>query len=412
MKTFVRGGSLLACLLTAMAAQAATPESTTQGTLSFGARYRHESVDQDNALRNANADTLRLRLGYRTATWHGFSAFAEADYTARLGASHYNDTRNGATGYSVIGDPEGAEINQALLRYASKRVSVQGGRQRLVFDNQRFVGGSAWRQNEQTYDGGWLQWTPLDRFALDYAYIDNINTVFGPDAPTPASTTTAGNIEGRSHLLHAQLKLSPALVLTGYEYRLGLHNIAVAAGAPLGTLSSRTTGLRASGQAKGFSYAAEYARQRDWDDNPWQLDSRYSLLELGYTYKQVQAKVGQERLGAGSGAGNRAFQTPLATKHAFQGWADVFLTTPADGLRDRYVGVTANAGGQWQAWFHDFHDDRNHARLGRELNLSWGHAVPGVKGLDALIKVARYRSRDERRTVDTDKLWLQLDYRY
>ena len=46
-------------------------------------------------------------------------------------------------------------------------------------------------------------------------------------------------------------------------------------------------------------------------------------------------------LGGDNGSGNRAFQTPLATKHAFQGWADQFLTTPADGIEDAYLGVTA-----------------------------------------------------------------------
>ncbi len=410
MNAILRGWPLLACALAVTGAQAATPDANS-GALSMSARYRHESVDQDNALRSAQADTLRLRLGYRTPVWHGFSALAEADYVGHLDSTHYNSTRNGSIHRSVIADPDGAEINQALLRFATKQGSVQAGRQRITFDNQRFIGAVAWRQNEQTFDGGWLQWTPGDRFVLDYVYIDNVNTVFGPDAPYPASTTTVGNIHGDSHLLRGQVRIAPALTLVGYQYRLDMDNIAVAAGAPLGTLSSKTSGLRATGQAKGFSYAAEYARQSELDGNPWQLDSRYSLLELGYSHAWLQAKIGQERLGAGTGVGNRAFQTPLATKHIFQGWADLFLTTPADGLRDRYAGITAKGGGQWQAWYHDFHDDRSGARFGRELDLSYGRAIPGVKGLDGLIKLARYRSADAR-TVDTDKLWLQLDYRY
>src|SRR3546814_12023345 len=36
----------------------------------------------------------------------------------------------------------------------------------------------------------------------------------------------------------------------------------------------------------------------------------------------------------GSDAGVFAFQTPLATLHKFQGWADLFLTTPSAGVRD------------------------------------------------------------------------------
>ena len=126
----------------------------------------------------------------------------------------------------------------------------------------------------------------------------------------------------------------------------------------------------------------------------------------------MKSTLGYEVLGAGeSGPGNRAFQTPLATKHAFQGWADQFLTTPADGLRDAYAGVVVPlAGGKAQAWYHDFRSDRGSYRYGREFNLSWERAVPQLKGLSVLLKAARYRSSDELRTRDADKLWVQLQY--
>ncbi|HXF15821.1 MAG TPA: hypothetical protein VN496_02395 [Burkholderiales bacterium] len=39
----------------------------------------------------------------------------------------------------------------------------------------------------------------------------------------------------------------------------------------------------------------------------------------------------------GSNNGQYAFQFPLATNHLFQGWADVFLTTPRQGIRDSYL---------------------------------------------------------------------------
>ena len=111
--------------------------------------------------------------------------------------------------------------------------------------------------------------------------------------------------------------------------------------------------------------------------------------------------------------GNRAFQTPLGTKHAFQGWADMFLTTPADGLQDRHAGLTAPLfGGTLQAWYHDFVADRGGAGLGRELDLSYAHALPWSKRLSGLVKLARYRADAAGPTVDTDKAWLQLQYTY
>lgn len=82
-------------------------------------RYRYEHVDQDNALEHANAQTLRTRVGFQTGKWYGLSALVEADNVSRLGDAAYNSTRNGQTDYSVVADPDGSEINQALLRYAT-----------------------------------------------------------------------------------------------------------------------------------------------------------------------------------------------------------------------------------------------------------------------------------------------------
>ena len=47
-----------------------------------------------------------------------------------------------------------------------------------------------------------------------------------------------------------------------------------------------------------------------------------------------------QRIMLGSDGGVAAFQTPLATLHAFNGWADLFLTTPARGLRAWWASVT------------------------------------------------------------------------
>jgi hypothetical protein len=368
-------------------------------------RYRYEHVDQDNALNNANAQTLRTRVGFQSGKWYGLSALIEADNVSRIGDASYNSTRNGQSDFSVVADPDGSEINQALLRYDHALGNAVVGRQRINLDNQRFVGGVAWRQNEQTYDGVLGQLKPLDGLTLTYAYIDNINSIFGPGNGRFDAAGNPANIEGHSHLLNAQYLVMPELTATVYQYRLGLDNLAG------GGQSSKTTGLRLNGAISGVSYALEYARQSDYADNPQDLDSEYYLAELGYTLKGVTLKGGYEILGGDSGPGNRAFQTPLATKHAFQGWADTFLLTPADGIEDAYVGFTAPLlGGNLQAWYHDFRAERGSSQYGEEIDLAYGHAIPGVKGLTGLVKYARYDADDF--AVDTDKLWLQAQYSY
>ncbi|TXJ01784.1 MAG: hypothetical protein E6Q31_03255 [Aquabacterium sp.] len=394
------------------------------GKVNVDARYRYEHVDQDNPLNNANAQTLRTRLTVQSGKWYGLSGLVEADNVSRIGDASYNSTRNGQKDFSVVADPDGSEINQALMRYDFKKGNVVAGRQRILLDNQRFIGGVAWRQNEQTFDGVLGQVKPLTGMTLTYGYIDNVNTIFGPDDNRYDTIANPANIEGHSHLFNAQYILmrdrrgAPQLTLTGYSYLLGLDNIATTAAAPLGSLSSRTNGLRATGAIGPFSLVGEYAQQQDYADNPMDLDSEYYLAELGYTWQGVVFKGGYEVLGGDEGVGNRAFQTPLATKHLFQGWADVFLTTPADGIEDAYVGVTAPLlGGQVQAWYHDYSAEQGSDSYGDEINLSYGRPIPAVPGLVALVKYASYdadtpKLRGNVANVDTDKLWLQLQYTY
>ncbi|WP_394233891.1 hypothetical protein [Pseudomonas anguilliseptica] len=369
------------------------------------ARYRYEHVDQDNPLKHANAQTLRTRVGVQSGKWYGLSALIEADNVSRIGDASYNETRNGQSEYSVVADPDGSEINQALLRYDHQYGSAVLGRQRINLDNQRFVGGVAWRQNEQTYDGALAQLKPLDGLTLTYAYIDNINSIFGPGNGRYDSAANPANIVGHSHLLNAQYILMPELTATAYQYRLGLDNLTA------GSQSSKTTGLRLNGAVKGLSYVLEYAQQSEYADNPLDLDSDYYLAELGYSLKGVALKAGYEVLGGDEGPGNRAFQTPLATKHAFQGWSDIFLMTPAGGVKDAYAGVTAPLlGGSLQAWYHDFRAEQGSSQYGEEINLSYAHPIPGVKGLVGLVKYASYDADDF--AVDTDKAWLQVQYSY
>lgn len=375
-------------------------------------RYRYEHVDQQGMARDAHAHTLRARVGYRTGTRDGWSALAEVDGVGRLGGEH-NDTRNGLRQYPVVPDPPGTEVNQALVRHAGDRHAFTAGRQRINLGNQRFVGGSAWRQNEQTYDGVRVQFSPTAAISVDYTWLEGINTIFGPHDSAATSRANLSDIEGHGQLLQAGWKVSQALALTGYHHRIELEGAAVTATAPPGTLSSRTTGVRLAGKQGAWSYAAEYARQRDLDPNPWHLDSRYWLAEVGYALRGATVRVGYESLGGGEGAGNRAFQTPLGTKHLFQGWADVFATTPAQGVDDAYAGaVVPLAGGSLQAWYHDFSPQHGGGSYGQEIDLAYAHPIPGVKGLGAMVKLARYRSDDAVRTADTDKLWVQVQYAY
>ncbi|MEO7252478.1 MAG: hypothetical protein ABIW30_07720, partial [Arenimonas sp.] len=107
------------------------------------------------------------------------------------------------------------------------------------------------------------------------------------------------------------------------------------------------------------------------------------------------------------GNGSHALQTPLATLHAFNGWADKFIVTPADGLEDAYFAASGKFRKlTWTVAAHDYRADHGGQHYGREWNLSF--AAPLHKGWNGLIKLAEYRSDSYAR--DTRKFWVQLEY--
>src|SRR5437868_3122510 len=86
-----------------------------------------------------------------------------------------------------------------------------------------------------------------------------------------------------------------------------------------------------------LTLALSYARQSDYGRNPVRFAADYVAGEAGLAYRSLTLTGGWEKLG--SDGGRAAVQTPMATLHKFDGWADLFLTTPANGLRDLYAGA-------------------------------------------------------------------------
>ena len=197
-------------------------EAITGGEAKLNLRYRYEFVDQDGFTEDANASTIRARLNYTTGDFSGWLAFLEFD---ALGEVLFDDFNSGAgtspdrTQFPVVADPEGTDLNQAYLQYAKENVTVRVGRQRINLDNQRFVGGVGWRQNEQTYDSISVTFKPVEATQLFYSYINKVNRIFGDDVP-------AGDHDNNTHLLNLSHKFSKGK-LTGYYYGLDNDDLAV-----------------------------------------------------------------------------------------------------------------------------------------------------------------------------------------
>lgn len=382
-------------LPTTSVAEAAITEAITGGKVSGDFRYRFEMVDQDNPAREkeAGASTLRSRLGYGTGDYQGFGAYLEFEDITVIGEERFDSTVNGLGQYPVVADPETTEVNQAYLSYSGiPDTTAKFGRQRIILDNARFVGNVGWRQNEQTYDAFTLKNTSLPDTTLFYGYVSNVNRIFSDESPV-------GNTNLEAHLLNASYKGLGFATLTGYAYLLDFVD------AP--SASNQTLGVRFAGGndlSEGFKllYAVEFAQQSDYQDGDSDIDADYSLFELGAKFSGVTAKVGLETL-SGDGEPGSGFSTPLATLHAFNGWADQFLGTPADGLEDLYVSIGGKLSGvKLLAVFHDYSSDNGSTDYGSEFGLL--AAKKFGKHYTVLAKYASY-SADEHND-DIDKLWL------
>ncbi len=128
-------------------------------------------------------------------------------------------------------------------------------------------------------------------------------------------------------------------------------------------------------------------------------------MELGGAVAGVTAKIGYEVL---EGDGTVSLQTPLATLHAFNGWTDQFLSTPADGLEDLYFSVAGMVKGvKLLAAYHDFEGNDS----GDDFGSEWG--IAAVKSFGKTYKLsakyASYSAGDLAGKVDTDKLWLSAE---
>ncbi len=366
-----------------------------QSKLDLDFRYRYEFVDQDGFVKDANASTLRTRLAYRSADWNKFGFLIEFDDIRPIGNDLYNSTRNGITDRPVVADPKGTLVNQALILYKGiENTVIRAGRRRITLDNHRFIGDVVWRQNDQTYDGLSLTNTSLPKTTIEYAYIDSVNRIFGPDSGTPPA-----NFESDSHILNANYDWTPNWDVTAYAYFLDFED---ALSSSNSTVGIRINGSHAVSDSTSARYTMEYAHQNDYGGNPNNYSADYVLLEGALTMGGITGKLGYEILEGGS---VQAFQTPLATLHAFQGWADKFLTTPVDGIEDLYFSIgTKVHGANVSLVYHRFSPELGGPDYGSEWDLVI--KKPFAKRYALVFKYANYNARSF--GADTEKAWIML----
>lgn len=384
------------------------------GAVKIDMRYRFENVNQDDVVntttglplpkasqpRTANANTIRTRFGILTPTFYGIQGYVEYAGTHVL-QSDYNNGKGNKPWFSVIPDPDVNRLNQLWLSYSDiPDTVIKGGRQRINFDDQRFIGSVAWRQQENMYDSVLITNKSVKNLAINAGYIGNIANILG--------TTDKIN----APILNINYAIPDYGNLIGYAYWLGYteaHNA---------NKSSQTYGIRFINPEKpkkffdnySLLYTAEWAIQKDYTNSPVKYETNRFNLMGGFTAYNFSFQGAMEQLN-GHGV-NQTFTTPLGTNHAFQGWADLFLTTPKDGIRDVFGTVTGkfleNDSLEMTGAYHAFSDDTGKINYGKEWNFQALQKFG--KHYSVLAKYAYFDGSGyafSPNATDTQRVWVQ-----
>lgn len=387
-------------------------EALTEGKPTINLRLRYENVDQEGKKETGEAFTLRSLIGWKTKPFHDFSVTAEVYGLSPLN-DDYNDLKKGSpiasrTKYPVIADPEDYDFHQLYLEWTGiPDSSIKLGRQGMVLDNWRYVGDIRFRQNWQVFNGLSFVNKSLPDTEIELAHYEQVKQI--------TTKIENANIE----IANVKYNFTPTTSLVGYGYLIDWNGRAQEA------KSNKTFGLRLDGSQKlddnwKVLYTAEYAKQDDYKDGSKLIDNDYYRVGAGAGYGDWFLRVDQEKL-----SGNRdgkAFQTPLGTNHLFQGWADVFLVTPNEGIEDTIL----IAGGKVmdatiKAEYHFINSDRNFAKVGGGTGDSYGKEFDlGIyykftKQISGSVEYANFKEDDKyngARKTDIEKFWITAIYAF
>ena len=388
------------------------------GQTNFSLKARYESVETPTtpAVGQAKAMTMGYRFGYETGAYHDFAVNVQAQGV--WGNKQYADGQSNSTqapGLNTVNDPAGVNLSQAHLIYRGiADTTIKQGRQVLRYDDDRWVGNVDWRQNWQTYDATSVTNKSIADTTVQAAYVTNVNR------PSTDGASANGNAHMKSTLVNVNNKSLSFADIVAYNYRLDYTAAAQAAPTVMG--STNTTGVKLAKEGidvAGFKlgWTGEMAQQKNFKQNTTNYTAKYTNIGASVGGSLGKLSIAQETLGSDNGVG---LQTPLATLFAFNGWADKFLVTPKNGLKDSYIRGRSNVAGiVVGADFHQFKSDAGSMNLGREVDLI------AEKDLDKNFAVgaraARYKADAESvganattgvTLVDTNKAWVYGTYKF
>ncbi len=384
-------------------------EAVTGGEFKGSFRPRFEFVDQEGFDDQAMALTLRAAFKYTTAAWNGMQLRSELEVVGPIGGDTYNSTQNGKTQYPIIADPAGGHFNRLFLFHKGEGYEAGYGQDEIIYDNSRWVGNIGWRQNHQTFNS---------------LKVDGATNGFSYHAAYLFGRYHVANIKGKydGDAYYNGDRLDSSFFLNGgygFDFgKLAAYWYSYEFDSPNGAEVKRTNtyGASLAGAVSSFVYRAEFASQKREDAKGTGSDGSATYYHLigGMKFGSGKVLVGYEVLGSDDGA--YAVQADFGTNHKFNGFADQFLATPSQGVKDLYVtGVAKFAGVKLVASYHNFKpdDDSSFSDYGNEIDLVLAKKMNKQVGL--LAKYANYMASDDAgnpKASDVQKLILQATYAF
>lgn len=401
-------------------------------TTSVGAQAADEAIHQfefSNRTRYAevsDGDTGKdistlLRVDVKSQWTEQLGTLLELDYVQSFWPGERFDGVE-ANRKPMIADAPGGDINQAFVSYKLEDAQIKIGRQRLAFDNQRFIGGNALWQNEQTFDAVHSVVKLQSNSSISYSYIANVNRIFGDQAdrdnyvydsgysgkdywgePPPKiqrPNSLLGDHQHNTHLLHLEWNEWDYSQLVGYAYRLRNKDLT--------SDSSDTFGASYSFNFKDdlFKYRAQVeaaTQKRSEIINAPRVP--YYLLDVGIGINTLEFSGRYEVMGADK---NIPFITPLGSLYDFMGWANKFGVPPETGVKDSSLRLLWRASPfRVDARYHIFHAYDGGERLGDEADLDVMYKFNRKNAVS--LRLAYFEPED---SVQPHMRKLYLDYTY
>ncbi len=399
-------------LLVTISIECVYADTDIKNDIDFAQRSRFASID-DNA---GKAASILLRLTLNTQWNDEFRSTIEMDSVKDF----FNDDHSDGVifnGKPVIPDVAGTEINQAFVSFNHDALNIKLGRQRINFDDQRFIGGNGFWQNEQTFDALLSRLNWLTNSSITYAYVANVNRIFGEEAGKYLDDSdinyTPTNNKRQAHLLgdHKLESHLTRIEWNEWDYSQWVSYLYIIDNKDLPRSSNNTFGT-----SYNFNYRFDALKYRLQIEAAMQKHTEisdaqtlpYYLIDMGANIDAYEISTRYEILSAKA---NTNFITPLGSLHDFQGWANVFSPIPRQGIKDASLRFLWRAAPfKMDVHYHTFFGYTDNNKLGNEVDVEFVYK-PAPKHAISL-RFAHFRSASNITTSVQDNKEIFLDYSY